>query len=134
MRDVARFVVSAAIGVGAAAIAVGGRRRLPSRGRAGIRRRRARRFRRARPTAPPNALPIPSASVAAAVNPGDLPVYSGPTGIVEGTILVRGPDSPDVPDLNVHNCPAALDTYGKLFRAGPPGPTAPGPWPTRWSS
>ena len=74
----------------------------------------------ARPTAPPNSLPVPSASVAAAVNPSDLPVYSGPTGIIEGTVLVRGPESPDVPDLNVHNCPAALDTYGKLFRAGPP--------------
>jgi hypothetical protein len=72
-----------------------------------------------RPTAPPNALPIPSASVAAAVNPSNLPVYDGPTGVVEGTILVRGPDAPDTPDLNVHNCPAALDTYGKVFRAGP---------------
>src|SRR5271166_6078948 len=71
-----------------------------------------------RPTAPPNALPIPSASVAAAVNPANLPVYDGPTGIVEGTVAVRGPDAPDVPNLNVHNCPAALDTYGKLFRSG----------------
>lgn len=71
-------------------------------------------------TAPANALPIPSASVAAAVNPANLPVYQGPTGIVEGTVLVRGPEAPDVPGLNVHNCPAALDTYGKLFRAGPP--------------
>ncbi len=74
----------------------------------------------ARPTAPPNALPVPSASVAAAVNPGNLPVYNGPTGVIEGTVLVRGPDAPDVPNLNVHNCPAALDTYGKVFRAGPP--------------
>jgi hypothetical protein len=123
MRDVARFVVSAAIGVGAAAIAVGaatataGCHRVgePASGDAAPAASGA-----PRATAPPNALPIPSASVAAAVNPGDLPVYSGPTGIVEGTILVRGPDSPDVPDLNVHNCPAALDTYGKLFRSGPP--------------
>ncbi|MGH7436234.1 MAG: carboxypeptidase-like regulatory domain-containing protein [Polyangiaceae bacterium] len=70
----------------------------------------------------PNALPIPSASVAAAVNPGGLPPYSGPTGVIEGTVLVRGPDAPDVPNLNVHNCPAALDTYGKLFRTGPARP------------
>jgi len=73
-----------------------------------------------RATAPVNALATPSASVAALVNPGNLPVYSGPTGIVEGTVLVRGPDAPQVPDLNVKTCPAALDTYGRLFRAGPP--------------
>jgi len=74
-----------------------------------------------RPTAPVNALPGPSASasVAALVNPENLPVYSGATGIVEGTVLVRGPDSPEVPGLNVKACPAAMDTYGKLFRAGP---------------
>jgi hypothetical protein len=66
-----------------------------------------------------NDLVIPAASVSAAINPSNLPAYSGPTGIVEGTVLVKGPDAPDVPDLNVHNCPAAIDTYGKLFRAGP---------------
>jgi len=73
-------------------------------------------------TAPANALPTPSASVAAVVNPENLPIYDGPTGIVEGTVLVRGPEAPQVPDLNVRNCPAALDTYGRLFRAGPPRP------------
>jgi hypothetical protein len=72
-----------------------------------------------RATAPANALATPSASVAALVNPENLPVYNGPTGIVEGTVLVRGPDAPQVPGLNVNTCPAALDTYGKLFRAGP---------------
>jgi hypothetical protein len=75
-----------------------------------------------RRTEPPNALPIPSASVAAAVNPSNLPPYRGPTGVIEGTVLVRGPDAPEIPDLNVHNCPAALDTYGKLFRTGPARP------------
>jgi hypothetical protein len=68
---------------------------------------------------PPNALGLPSASVAAVVNPMNLPAYAGPTGSVEGIVLVRGPDPPDVPNLDVHSCPAALDTYGKLFRAGP---------------
>jgi hypothetical protein len=75
-----------------------------------------------RRTEPPNALPIPSASVAAVVNPSNLPPYDGPTGVIEGTVLVRGPDAPDVPNLNVHNCPAALDTYGKMFRTGPARP------------
>jgi hypothetical protein len=70
--------------------------------------------------APPNALPIPSASVAAAVNPNGLPAYQGPTGSVEGTISVVGPSAPDVPDVDASKCAAALDTYGKLFREGQP--------------
>jgi hypothetical protein len=69
-------------------------------------------------TAPPNALPIPSADVDALVNPSHLPAYEGPTGSVEGTVLVSGPDAPDLPEIDVKSCPAALDTYGKLFRAG----------------
>lgn len=73
----------------------------------------------ARPDAAPNALPIPTASVEAAVNPEKLPTYYGPTGSIEGTIFVKGPDAPDVPAVDVRTCPAAIDTYGKLFRAGP---------------
>ena len=73
-----------------------------------------------KPTAPPNALPMPSANVASVVNPQGLPVYDGPTGSIEGTVLVRGPDAPPVPGLNFRACPAAIDTFGKLFRAGPP--------------
>jgi hypothetical protein len=73
-----------------------------------------------RATAPANALVTPSASVTAVVNPENLPPYSGPLGIVEGTVLVRGPEAPEVPNLNVRSCHAALDTYGKMFRAGPP--------------
>jgi hypothetical protein len=71
-----------------------------------------------RPTAPSNGLPMPSASVAAVVNPGALPVYDGPTGSVEGTVLVRGPEAPPTPGVNFRACPAAIDVYGKLFRAG----------------
>jgi hypothetical protein len=71
-------------------------------------------------TTPPNALPIPSASVDALVNPSHLPAYDGSTGSVEGTVLVSGPEAPDLPELDVKSCPAALDTYGKLFRAGAP--------------
>ncbi len=62
---------------------------------------------------------IPSASVEAFVNPERLPAYDGPTGSVEGTVLVKGPDAPDLPGMDFRVCPAALDTYGKLFRAGP---------------
>jgi hypothetical protein len=62
---------------------------------------------------------VPIASVEAVVNPEKLPAYQGPTGGVEGTVFVRGPESPDVPNLDFKSCPAALDTYGKLFRAGP---------------
>jgi hypothetical protein len=75
----------------------------------------------ARPTEPPNALTLPVASVEAVVNPEKLPAYSGPTGSVEGTIYVKGPEAPDVPGVDTHACAAAMDTYGKLFRAGAPG-------------
>jgi hypothetical protein len=71
-------------------------------------------------TTPPNALPMPSASVDAVVNPAHLPAYDGPTGSVEGTVFVSGPDAPEIPGIDAKSCPAALDTYGKLFRAGPP--------------
>ncbi|MGA7123064.1 MAG: carboxypeptidase-like regulatory domain-containing protein [Polyangiaceae bacterium] len=74
------------------------------------------------PPGPPNAVGLPSAFVAAVVNPMNLKPYAGPTGSVEGMVLVRGPDAPPVPDLDVHACPGALDTYGKLFRAGPRRP------------
>ena len=50
-----------------------------------------------------------------------LPAYDGPTGSIDGTVVVVGPDAPDVPNVDVRACPAALDTYGKLFRAGPRG-------------
>jgi hypothetical protein len=63
--------------------------------------------------------PIPSASVQAVLNPDNLPAYTGPTGSIEGTITVRGPAAPDV-KVDVAKCPAALDTYGKLFREGKP--------------
>ncbi|HXN33603.1 MAG TPA: hypothetical protein VN894_17160 [Polyangiaceae bacterium] len=74
----------------------------------------------AAPTASaPNALGLPSDRVAAVVNPMNLKPYSGPTGSVEGTVFVRGPDAPEVSGIDVRACPAALDTYGKVFRAGP---------------
>jgi hypothetical protein len=73
----------------------------------------------AAPETPPDGLAIPKATVEATVNPSHLPAYNGPTGSVEGTVLVRGPEAPDIPNIDVKSCPAALDTYGKLFREGP---------------
>jgi len=74
---------------------------------------------------------IPVASVEAVVNPYHLPVYSGPTGSLEGTIRVVGPEAPDVAGVDFSLCPAARATYGKMFRAGPPGPGADGARPLR---
>jgi hypothetical protein len=59
------------------------------------------------------------ANVDYVLNPNHLPAYSGPTGSVEGTVTIDGPPSPSVP-LDASKCPAALDTYGKLFREGTP--------------
>jgi hypothetical protein len=73
----------------------------------------------ARPSAAPNSLPIPAASVEAVLNPQKLPPYDGPAGSVEGTIALDGPSAPDVP-IDAHACPGAIDVYGKLFRAASP--------------
>jgi hypothetical protein len=71
--------------------------------------------------------PIPRAGVDGVLNPAGLPAYDGPTGSVEGTVTVQGPPAPDVA-ANVSRCPAALDTYGKLFRSGSPAsPDGPRP-------
>jgi hypothetical protein len=66
-----------------------------------------------------NVLPVPSGSVAAAVNPGNLPAYRGPTGSVEGFVLVKGDPSPDAPTLDFSKCPSAAPNYKRLFREGP---------------
>jgi hypothetical protein len=70
----------------------------------------------------PGTFPVPSASVAFVVNPQGLPPYDGPTGSVEGTVYVVGPPAPNVP-VDASHCPAAIDTYGKLFREGSPLPS-----------
>jgi len=73
------------------------------------------------------AFPVPRASVELVLDPEGFPPYDGPTGSVEGTITVQGPPAPNVP-VNTSQCPAALDTYGKLFREGTPD-TPNGPRP-----
>ncbi len=65
--------------------------------------------------------PIPRESVELVLNPSRLPPYDGPTGSVEGTVYVTGPAAPDV-HVDTAKCPAAIDTYGKLFRTGPARP------------
>jgi hypothetical protein len=70
------------------------------------------------PSVPANGLPLPSASVAAAVNPAGLPAYSGPTGSVEGTITISGDEPPVIPNQDFSACPAAAPVYDKLFRIG----------------
>jgi hypothetical protein len=71
--------------------------------------------------------PIPQALVDATLNPDHLPQCTGATGSVEGTVLVVGPPSPEL-KVDVTQCPAALDTYRKLFRDGTPAqPNGPRP-------
>lgn len=68
-----------------------------------------------------NATPLPTASVAAAVNPDKLPAYTGPTGSVEGTITVIGDPAPATPQ-DFSRCPDAEKIWGHAFREGPRGP------------
>lgn len=65
--------------------------------------------------------PIPSASVAALVNPDHLPVYDGPTGSIEGRVTVIGDPSPTI-TANFSKCPGAEKAYAKAFREGAPLP------------
>jgi hypothetical protein len=69
--------------------------------------------------APINATALPTASVAALLNPDRLPAYAGPTGSVEGTITVTGDPAPETP-ANFERCPDAAKTYGRAFREGEP--------------
>ncbi|HVJ88576.1 MAG TPA: hypothetical protein VM580_02160, partial [Labilithrix sp.] len=62
-----------------------------------------------------NVTPIPTASVAAKVNPEGLPAYTGPTGSVEGTISVMGDPAPETPG-DFKRCPDAAKMYGRAFR------------------
>lgn len=68
-----------------------------------------------------NATPVPTASVAALVNPDHLPEYKGPTGSVEGTIAVTGDLAAATPG-DFSRCPDAEKTWGHAFREGPPSP------------
>jgi hypothetical protein len=74
------------------------------------------------PSAPVNETVLPAASITKFVNPQSLPPYDGPTGTVEGTVRVEGPEAPDAPAQSYAECPDGKAVYGKLFREGAPGP------------
>ncbi len=62
-----------------------------------------------------------ASAVQALVNPEKLPVYSGPTGAVEGVVYVTGPSAPEAPPSGTYAlCPAAARTRAKLFREAAP--------------
>ncbi len=65
-------------------------------------------------------LPVPSASVLKMLNPGDLPVYSGQTGSMEGDVFVTGDPAPPEMGKSFERCPEAAAMYSKQFRDGPP--------------
>ena len=62
-----------------------------------------------------NVTPLPTASIAAAVNPDKLPAYGGPTGSIEGTITVTGDRARETP-ADFSRCPEAASTWGHAFR------------------
>jgi hypothetical protein len=64
-----------------------------------------------------NVAPVPTASVAKAVNPANLPGYAGPTGTIEGTISVTGDPAPATP-ADFKRCPDGEKVYGHAFRDG----------------
>jgi hypothetical protein len=65
-----------------------------------------------------NATVLPASSVAAVVNPENLPVYTGPTGSIEGTVTVTG-DPPIPTPADFSKCPGAAAIWGTSFREGP---------------
>lgn len=75
----------------------------------------------AAPPSPARGVPIPAASIAAVVNPENLPPYNGPTGSLEGRITVVGDPAPDN-DVSFAKCPQAEKVYAKAFREGAPLP------------
>lgn len=64
-------------------------------------------------------VPVPAASVENAVNPEHLPPYSGPTGVVEGVVRIKGDPNPEVKLELPSDCAGAREVYGHLFREGP---------------
>jgi len=68
------------------------------------------------PTA--SGIPLPAASVEAAINPTHAPPYSGPTGTIEGVVHVSGDQAPKRVLSIPFECGEAYATYGKAFREG----------------
>src|SRR5262245_18545621 len=72
----------------------------------------------------PLGVPVPAASVAAAINPRDEKPYSGPTGTLRGIIRIKGDPPPDTGLTFPPQCAEAAATYGKRFRVGQDGTVA----------
>lgn len=64
-------------------------------------------------------IPVPAASVENVVNPDHAAPYSGPTGVVEGVVKIKGDPNPVVKLELPADCAGARETYGHLFREGP---------------
>jgi hypothetical protein len=75
------------------------------------------------PSAAVNATELPLDKVEAFVNPTKAPVYTGPTGSLQGTVSITGNLPPEVPGQDFSKCSAGRDMYGTLFRVG--GPVSP---------
>jgi hypothetical protein len=67
---------------------------------------------------PASGIPLPAASVEAAINPAHAPPYSGPTGAIEGEVHVSGDQAPKRTLQIPFECGEAYATYGKAFREG----------------
>ncbi len=68
-----------------------------------------------------NGLPITDAEIQKFVNPTKLPVYTGPTAIVRGTVTIKGDQPPprsDVLAKITDVCAPARGVYERLFREG----------------
>jgi hypothetical protein len=63
-------------------------------------------------------IPVPVAKVEAATNAGHLPPYTGPTGVVEGTVKVSGDAPPKRALVIPFSCAEASAIYGRVFREG----------------
>jgi hypothetical protein len=65
---------------------------------------------------------VPTALVQRALNPQNLPAYTGPTGSVEGIVRKNGPPSPKLglSSATFVGCPDAEKMYGVAFREGEP--------------
>jgi hypothetical protein len=75
-----------------------------------------------KPAAPvASGLPAPVEEVSRAVNPQNLPVYTGPTGSVRGVVTATGDQPPPTPAHVAKikgDCPEARQAYSHLFREG----------------
>ena len=68
------------------------------------------------------ALRLAREAAAKALNPSNLPVYSGPIGSVRGVVKISGDEAPPVPEmvekLPPNGCPRAHELHRKLYREG----------------